>query len=195
VVLAGTTDSSVTVVSGADYVSTLVPQSPALAERAAKNCATPNSIVAQFKKVFEAQWTRTSQSGEENGTLIFYEQSTNAYPTVTLSEGRHMKEGVGSIPSMPEIGPETRKAFDDFLKAERTVYLLGYFHTHPNFPGGDSQSGNPSGGDIQYQLDNRNALGIIRTGKGYSFFSNGRTFLPNDPRANECVWTLNHQRS
>jgi len=195
VILAGTSDSSVTVIAGADYVST-GPQSPALAERAAKNCATPNSIVAHFKKEFEAQWARTTQSGEENGSLIFYEQATNTYPKVTLSEGRHMTDRITSVPAMPEIGPETRKAFEDFAKANQKVYLLAVFHTHPDYPYSmGSRSGNPSNYDIQYQSDHQNALGIIRTSKGYSFFSNGKTFWPNDPRANECIWTLNHQRN
>ena len=184
-----TTPYNVSIYGGAAYVSS---QSPALAERAAKNCATPNSVVAYFRKDFEAQWERTTQSGEENGSLIFYEQATNKYHKVTLSQGRHL----GSDPALPEVGPETRKAFDDFRNAKQEVYFFAFFHTHPNYPhSGDSRSGDPSGGDIQYQSDYRNVLGIIRTGKGYSFFSNGRTFWPNDARANECIWTLNHRRN
>ncbi len=172
------------------------PQSSALADRAAKNCATPNSIVAHFKKDFEAQWTRTTKSGEENGSLIFYEQATNTYPKVRLSEGRHMTDRITSVPALPEIGPETRQAFEDFAKANRKVYFLAFFHTHPNYPRtGESRSGGPSSGDIQYQSDFKNALGILRTGKGYSFFSNGTTFWPGDSRANECIWTLNHRRN
>jgi len=50
-----------------------------------KNCATPNSLVEYFKKDFEAQWDRTSRSGGENGSLLFYEQANNTYPKVTLS--------------------------------------------------------------------------------------------------------------
>jgi hypothetical protein len=168
----------------------LSPQSPALAERAAKNCATPNSVVAHFRNEFEAQWKRTTQSGEENGSLIFYEQATNNYMRISLSEGRHFEGG----PAMPEIRREIRNARDYFSREGRTLHLLAIFHTHPNYPSGDSRSGDPSSGDEQLQSDYGNALGIIRTGKGYSFYSNGKTFWPDDPRANECIWTLNNQR-
>jgi hypothetical protein len=172
------------------------PQEPAKPSHSKRDpCATPNSIVEQFRNDFEAQWRRTTQSGEENGSLLFYEQANNTYPKVTLSEGRHVTDRITSVPAMPEIGPETRKAFDDFKRAGRSVYFLAFFHTHPNFPSGDSRSGNPSWHDIQYQSDHRNVLGILRTGKGYSFFSNGRTFGPDDARANECIWILNNQRN
>jgi hypothetical protein len=65
-------------------LATVDPQKTASQQ---KNCATPNSLVELFKKDFEAQWKRTTQSGEENGSLLFYEQATNTYPKVTLSEG------------------------------------------------------------------------------------------------------------
>jgi hypothetical protein len=159
-----------------------------------KNCATPNSLVEAFKADFEAQWDRTRQSKQENGTLIFYELQTNSYPTVKLSEGRHIQYRHTSEPGLPESRAETRKALADFAKAGRNVYFLAIFHTHPDYPGGTSQSGNSSGGDNQFQLDFGNPLGIIRTSKGYSFYSNGRTFWPKDTKANECVWTLNHQK-
>src|SRR5215208_4857826 len=79
-----------------------------------KNCATPNSIIEQFLSDFDAQWKRTTESGEENGSLLFYERATNSYPKVTLSEGRHLTDRITSVPAMPEIGPETRQAFFGF---------------------------------------------------------------------------------
>ncbi len=171
------------------------PQESAMAIARRKNCATPNSIAEQFKDEFEAQWNRTLRTGEENGSLVFYEQATNTYYRVSLSEGRHVSDRITSVPALPEIGPETRNAFDHFSRVGRTVYLLAFFHTHPNFPhSGESRSGDPSGDDIQYQSNHGNALGILRTGKGYSFFSNGRRFWPDDARANECIWILNKQR-
>jgi hypothetical protein len=165
-----------------------------------KNCATPNSIVEQFKNDFEAQWKRTTQSGEENGSLVFYEKSTNTYPLVKLSEGRHLRFGktqyAPNVPAMPEIGRETDKALAEFRTTERSVYFLAFFHTHPNYPGGDSRSGEPTAdADIPYQSRYGNPLGIIRTGRGYSFFSNGKTFRPSDPKANDCIWQLNNSRN
>jgi len=167
-----------------------VPAESAIEIARRKNCATPNSVVAQYNLEFEAQWNRTSGSGEENGSLVFYEQTANNYMRISLSEGRHFE----GVPAMPEIRSETRKAIDYFKREERTLYLLAIFHTHSNFRNGESRSGAPSGDDIQLQSDFGNPLGIIRTGKGYSFFSNGRTFWPDDPRANECIWILNNQR-
>jgi hypothetical protein len=163
----------------------------ALADRAAKNCATPNSVVNFYREKFEAQWERTKKSGEENGTLIFYEAATNTYPTVELSQGAHF----GGVPSLPQGRPETHKALADFRQSNRDVFFLAIFHTHPDFPGGDSRSGKPSGDDEQWQLDFENPLGIIRTSKGYSFFTGGRHhFDQNDPRANECIWSLNRRK-
>ncbi len=181
------------------FLRSVAPQEPAkpshdkgtamdIARR--KNCATPNSIVEQFKNDFEAQWKRTTQSGEENGSLLFYDKGTNAYPRVALSEGRPDTDGV---PALPLARPETDKAFDDFRRSGRSIYFLAFFHTHPNYRSGDSRSGGPSGGDVQYQSDYRNVLGILRTGKGYSFFSNGSTFWPDNPRADECAWILKNQ--
>ena len=170
-------------------------QESAMAIAQRKNCATPNSIVEQYKLEFEAQWNRTLRTGEENGALIFYEQAANSYFRLSLSEGRHFTDRITSVPAMPEVRRETRNAFDDFSRQGRSLYLLAFFHTHPNFPHtGESRSGDPSGDDVQYQSDHGNALGILRTGKGYSFFSNGRTFRPDDPRANECIWIVNNQR-
>jgi hypothetical protein len=165
-----------------------------------KNCATPNSIVEQFKNEFEAQWTRTTQSGEENGSLVFYEGTTNTYPLVKLSEGRHLRYGKTQyapvVPTMPEIGPETDKAIGSFRTAGRSVYFLAYFHTHPNFTSGASRSGEPSlDADVPYQSRHGNVLGIIKTGQGYSFFSNGKTFRPGDAQANDCIWQLNNSRN
>jgi hypothetical protein len=92
------------------------------------------------------------QSGEENGSLLFYDQATNTYPRVSLSEGRHIRLGrtqnAPVVPAMPEIGPETRRALDSFASARRSVYFLAFFHTHTNYPGGDSRSGDPSRDDI-----------------------------------------------
>jgi len=160
-----------------------------------KNCATPNSIVEYFKNKLEDHWSRTTETGEENGSLLFYEAATNSYPDVKLSEGRHLRFGTTQyapvLPAMPEIGPETRAAFQNFSAQGRTVYFLAFFHTHP----GSSQTGKPSGGDIQYQIDMNNVLGIIRTRNGYSFFSNGKTFGPGDAQANECIWLLNSSRN
>lgn len=180
------TPYNVNIYGGAAFIS----QSPALAERAAKNCATPNSIVNHFREKFEAQWARTRRSGEENGTLVFYEAKTNTYPTVELSEGKHFDGG----PALPEGRMETRKALEEFSKAKRDVIFMAIFHTHPNYPGGDSREGKPSGGDIQWQADFRNPLGIIRTSNGYSFFTNGYSFDQKDSRANECVVTLNRRK-
>ena len=175
------------------------PQNTPIAIARKKNCATPNSIVELFKKELESQWERTTRSGEENGSLLFWERATNTYPRVPLSEGSHIRLGTTQyapyIPAMPEIGPETRSAQDNFAAAGRTVDFLAFFHTHPNYPGGDSGSGDPSGDDIDYQSQHGNVLGIIRTGNGYSFFSNGRTFGANDPKANDCIWELNRARN
>ena len=38
-----------------------------------------------------AQWERTTRSGQENGSLIFYESATNQYLRISLSEGKHLK--------------------------------------------------------------------------------------------------------
>lgn len=135
------------------------------------------------------------KSGEENGSLVFYDPAKNTYPLVALSEGRHWPprrtQYTPSLPAMPEIGPETRKA-----KANHPgAYFMAVFHTHPNWANGASAPGNPSPDDIQYQRNHGNVLGIIRTGNGYSFFSNGKTFGPNDAKANECIWELNRTRN
>lgn len=148
-----------------------------------KNCATPNSIVEQVKAEFEAHWDRTTKSGEENGSLLFYEAATNTYPEVKLSEGRHLRFGKTQyapyLPTMPEIGPETRKALANFRSQGRDVYFLAYFYTHPNFASGRSATGEPSqDADVPYQKDMGNPLGIIRTANGYSFFSSGKSFGP-----------------
>jgi len=95
-----------------------------------------------------------------------------------------------NLPAMPDIGPETARAKAD----HRGAYFMAVFHTHPNWVSGASAPGDPSGEDIQYQSDHGNVLGIIRTGKGYSFFSNGRTFRPSDAKANDCIWELNQTR-
>jgi hypothetical protein len=89
---------------------------------------------------------------------------------------------------------ETKQAISDFSKANRDVVFLAFFHTHPDFPGGDSRSGKPSGGDLQFQLDFSNTLGIIRTSNGYSFYSDGRSFDSKDVRANNCIWRLNQKK-
>jgi YD repeat-containing protein len=168
-----------------------------------KNCATPNSLVKYFKTQFEAQWDKTAKSakpgveGEENGSLIFYEGATNKYPIVELSEGSHVRLGstsyAPSVPGLPEVGPETSKALADFSSSRRSVYFLAFFHTHPDFAGfpPESRSGDPSDWDKQYQRDYGNVLGIIRTSKGYSFFSNGKAFRSGDAKADECIWELN----
>lgn len=168
-----------------------------------KNCATPNSLVQQFKKEFEALWDKTVASsepgveGEEFGSLIFYEASTNTYPLVELSPGRHLRMGKTSyapyVPALPEIGPDTQKALTEFRNQKRSVELIVFFHTHPDYPGipSNSRSGKASPDDETYQRNYRNPLGIIRTGNGYSFFSNGKSFSTTDELANECIWVLN----
>lgn len=80
-----------------------------------------------------------------------------------------------------------------FNQAKRKVEFLAFFHTHPNFPGipAESRSGAPTPEDTDYQRRRGNPLGIIRTGKGYSFFSNGKEFGPEDARANACIVDLN----
>jgi len=170
------------------------PQSPALAERAAKNCATPNSLLRYFNNEFEDQWKRTQKSGEENGSLLFYEKSNNTYPRVQLSEGSHVTDRITSVPALPESRKETRKAIQDYKNEGRDVYFLAVFHTHPDFSPGDPRSGEPSPDDVQFQSDFKNVLGIIRTSKGYTFFSNGKKFDSTDARANECITTLNSRR-
>ncbi|HEX6042837.1 MAG TPA: hypothetical protein VFZ22_00005, partial [Pyrinomonadaceae bacterium] len=176
------------------------PQESAMEIARRKNCATPNSIVEQYKLELEAQWERTTRTGEENGSLFFWERAKNLYHRISLSEGKHIRLGTTQyapvIPTMPEIGPETRNAIQYFSQSERNGEFLAFFHTHPNYPGGDSRSGEPtSDGDVPYQKANKNVLGIIRTGKGYSFFSNGKTFWPNDSKANDCIVDLNKSRN
>jgi hypothetical protein len=170
------------------------PQESAMAIAQRKNCATPNSIVEQYKLEFEAQWNRTLRTGEENGSLVFYEHAANTYFRLSLSEGRHLTDRISTDPAMPESRGETRRALDYFRREGRNLYFLAFFHTHPNSPHTGKSSTGPSGDDIQFQSDFGNALGILRTGTGYSFFSNGRTFRPDDARANECIWSLNKQR-
>lgn len=68
-----------------------------------KNCATPNSIVEQYNLEFEAQWNRTLRTGEENASLVFYEQSANNYFRLSLSEGRHLYDGITTGPALPEV--------------------------------------------------------------------------------------------
>lgn len=130
------------------------PQESAMDIAQRKNCATPNSTVEQYKLEFEAQWNRTLRTGEENGSAVFYEQASNNYMRISLSEGRH----IDNLPAMPESRRETRNARDYFSREGRTLYLLAFFHTHPNYAhSGESQSGNPSDGDIQFQSDFGNA--------------------------------------
>src|SRR5262249_53460505 len=97
-----------------------------------------------------------------------------------------------NLPMMPEVGPETTKAFGDFAAAGRGVIFMAFFHTHPNFVSGASQNGDPSWDDTQYQSNHGNVLGIIRTGNGYSFFLNGKKFGPDDPKAVECIAGSDH---
>ena len=168
-----------------------------------KNCATPNSMVEQFKSEFEALWQKTVASsgpdteGEEFGSLIFYEASSNSYPLVQLSPGEHVRYGTTSYapnhPALPKVGPDTENALREFRNQKRSVEFYVFFHTHPNFIGGDSRSGEPSGDDESYQRNYQNPLGILRSGKGYSFYSNGKTFWPKDDLANECIWKLNRK--
>lgn len=135
------------------------------------------------------------KSGEENGSLVFYNQAKNTYPLVALSEGRHWPprrtQYTPSLPALPDVGPETVKAKADHPGA----YFMAVFHTHPNWRSGESAPGGPSPDDIQYQSNHGNVLGIIRTGNGYSFFSNGKTFGPKDAKANECIVDLNRRRN
>jgi hypothetical protein len=161
-----------------------------------EGCATANKLIndPKLRKIFEGLWQRTTESGEENGALLILEPEAKPISMIwgeTVSEGRHIRFGTTdyapNLPALPDIGIDTRKIFDKFRSQGRKVVLLAFFHTHPNYPGGDSQSGNPSGPDEQFQSDNGNALGIIRTGNGYSFFLNGKTFGPSDPRADECI--------
>lgn len=111
------------------------PQETAMDIARRKNCATPNSIVEQFKNDFEAQWKRTTQSREENGSLVFYEKATNTYPLVKLSEGRQLRFGRTqygySVPAMPEIEPETNKAIGNFKSQRRDAYFLAFFILTP----------------------------------------------------------------
>jgi RHS repeat-associated protein len=163
---------------------------------ASAKCATPNNLVNYLKKNFESLWDKTSKSGEENGELVFWERSTNTYPEVQLSEGRHVRQGpteyAPNLPMMPEVGPETTKAFDTFAAAGRSVNFIAFFHTHPNLVSGASQNGDPSWDDTQYQSIHGNVLGIIRTGNGYSFYLNGRKFGADDPKADECIAGSDH---
>jgi hypothetical protein len=183
-----------------------VPQKTPMEIAREKNCATPNSLVEQFKREFESLWEKTASprpgvEGEEHGALVFYEAATNNHPFVELSPGKHMRLGktqyAPNVPAMPNIGPETREAFAGFSKSKRAVNFLAFFHTHPNYVGlpPESRSGDPSQQDEDYQRDHGNPLGIVRTGKGYSFFSNGKTFGPGDAKANDCVWQLNRARN
>jgi hypothetical protein len=140
----------------------------------------------------EKLWGDTMKSGEENGGWFFYEPKANIVHLNRASEGRHITLGHGSqyaprIAAMPEIGPETRDQFRQFAAEGRSVRMIAFFHTHPNYAGGGSAGDNPSGADMQFQYDYGNPLGIIRNGSGYAFFSNGRKFYPNDPKANECI--------
>jgi hypothetical protein len=166
-----------------------------------KNCATPNSLVEQFKARFESLWDKTVKSqprnteDEENGEAIFYEQSSNTYPEVQFSQGYHFEAKSGyykSPPQMPEARTELRKAISAFEVAKRSVVLLAVFHTHPDYIGGDNRKAEPTQDDSDFLRDFGNPLGIIRNGKGYGFFINGKNFPSNDPRADQCIWDLMH---
>jgi hypothetical protein len=184
----------------------LLPPQSAMGTARQKNCATPNSLVEHFKKDLESLWQKTVASsrpgveGEEHGSLIFYEAATNTYPYVELSPGKHLVLGRSQYaprdPAMPEAGADTANAERNFRNANRKVELLAFFHTHTNFPGipSESRSGEPTSSDTEYQRNHGNALGIIRTGKGYSFFSNGKSFGPGDQQANECISNLKRAR-
>lgn len=138
--------------------------------------------------------------GEEFGALVFYERSTNSYPIVELSPGRHVPIGSPSspkVPAMPDVGPDTENALRIFRNKKRTVDFLVFFHTHPNSAGYPPQSatGKPSYGDENYQRDYQNPVGVIRTGNGYSFYIKGKYFGPNDAMANDCITDLKKMRN
>jgi hypothetical protein len=171
-----------------------------------KNCATPNSIVENFKKEFEALWDKTMATakpgveGEEFGALVFYEQASNTYPIVELSPGRHVPIGSKNspkVPALPEVGPDTNNALATFRNQNRIVEFLVFFHTHPNYTGipTESRAGKPSPDDKDFQRNHGNPLGIIRTGNGYFFFIKGKEFGQTDARANDCITTLKRLRN
>lgn len=155
-------------------------------------CVTPNKIInfPAFRSIFERQWERTKQSGQENGTVLILEPQAQPIALLhsrELSEGRHVKMGIGNVPAMPEAAGETDKHLASLRRDGRRVVLLAFFHTHPDLYGGRSRTNDPSGDDYQFQFEYGNALGIIRTSNGYSFFSNGTTFWPDNPKADECL--------
>lgn len=155
---------------------------------------TPNKLINEpkFRQLLDELWKRTTESGEENGALVIIEPAASTLHSIELSEGQHITLGnktqyAPRVAAMPEIGPETRAALNRFRGAGRQVALFAFFHTHPNYASGGSGSGDPSGSDIQFQYDYGNPLGVIRTGSGFSFFSDGVAFRPGDAKADECI--------
>jgi RHS repeat-associated protein len=166
------------------------------------NCATPNSVLKQFKKDFDLQWDQTIDSKEENGSAIFYDNDSKTYPKESLyklKQGRHVpfrNPSTGNIlsmdPAMPDAPGELRDLKDKFRQEGRNMYLLAFFHTHPNYVSGESRSGDPSDDDVNTLKRLNIPLGILKTGKGYSFFTphSNKGFTEDDPRANDCIWKL-----
>ena len=121
---------------------------------------------------------------------MFYEPATNQYLRISLSEGKYFE----GVPALPDVRIETKRAISEFRKAKRDVYFLAFFHTHPDFFDGESRKNTPTAADVQYQSDFRNPLGIIRSSKGYGFFSNGKSFDSQHVNANSCIWRLNQKK-
>jgi hypothetical protein len=145
---------------------------------------------AEINKVFEDQWKRTTQSGEENGSAIFYEAKTNKYHLTRLSEGRHVPFLAGTTaPAMPNAPKEMKQAMDGHKRNGREVFFMAFYHTHPG-PTYEWAYRNPSSDDLTVQYASGSPLGIIRDEKGYFFFFGGNKFTPDDKRANECIWEL-----
>ena len=88
---------------------------------------------------------------------------------------------------------EMKDAIKNLAVEMPDIIFMAWYHTHPNFKAsGKPMSGEPSGGDgdVGIQSDLGYPLGIIRTGDGYFFFMDFKTFRSSDPMANKCITDL-----